>query len=60
MMLPDGATAGGLCDLHLLAVTGGRERTEDEFSRLFDRSGFRLAEVRRLPALPVILVGVPR
>lgn len=35
---------GGLCSLHLLAVTGGRERTFEEFAALFARAGLR-AEV---------------
>jgi hypothetical protein len=34
-----------LMDLNMLVVTGGRERTEEEFGRLLSRSGFRLARV---------------
>ena len=34
MALPEDRTAGGLCDLHLLAVTGGRERTASEYAAL--------------------------
>ncbi|MCC6214431.1 MAG: methyltransferase domain-containing protein [Polyangiaceae bacterium] len=37
---------GGLCDLHVLAVTGGRDRTLVEFETLVARAGLRL---RRTP-----------
>ena len=60
MMLPEGGSAGGLCDLHLLAVTGGRERTVSEYAALLDQAGFAFDGVRRLPALPSIVVGVAR
>ena len=32
-------------DLNMLVMTGGRERTEAEFRRLYEASGFRLARV---------------
>ncbi len=57
MLLPEAGTAGGLCDLHLLAVTGGKERTASQFSRLLEDNGFRFKEIRRLPALPSVIVG---
>ena len=60
MMLPEGGSAGGLCDLHLLAVTGGRERTVSEYVGLLDCAGFAFDGLRRLPALPCIVVGVAR
>ena len=34
-----------LMDLNMLVCTGGRERTQEEFGRLFERSGFRLSRV---------------
>lgn len=37
---------GGLCDLHLLAVSGGKERTLNEFIRLGSDVGLRLVNVR--------------
>jgi hypothetical protein len=58
MLLDEGSAAGALCDLHLLVVTGGRERTLQHLERLFHATGFRLEGVRALPALPSILVGV--
>ena len=60
MMLPEGGSAGGLCDLHLLAVTGGRERTVSEYAALLDRAGFAFHGVRSLPNLPSVVVGLAR
>jgi hypothetical protein len=57
MLLPDEGGDGGLCDLHLLVATGGRERTVEDFAGLFRNAGFALVEVRRLAALPSILVA---
>ncbi len=36
---------GKFIDLEMLALPGGRERTEAEFRALFDRAGFRLSRV---------------
>ncbi|MEX0789660.1 MAG: methyltransferase, partial [Actinomycetota bacterium] len=36
-------------DVNMLAVTGGRERSEAEFGTLMARSGFRLERVIPLP-----------
>ena len=58
MLVPEGGVAGGLCDLHLLMATGGRERTTREFESLLDAAGFGLDAVRALPALVSVLVGV--
>ena len=58
MVLPEDGVAGGLCDLHLLAVTGGRERTASEYAALLDRAGFVHGGQRRLPGLCSIVVGV--
>lgn len=55
-----GGVSGSLCDLHLMMVTGGRERTAAEYSALMTEAGFELTEVRRIPALPTVLVGVAR
>ena len=60
MMLPEGGSAGGLCDLHLLAVTGGRERTVYEYVALLDQAGFAFDGLRRLPTLPSVIVGRAR
>ena len=60
MVLAEGGAAGGLCDLHLLAVNGGRERTASEYATLLDRAGFAFEGVHRLPALPAVIVGLAR
>lgn len=60
MVLPETGFSGALCDLHLLVATGGRERTEAGYRRLLDEAGFSLREVRRLAALPSVLMAVPR
>ena len=58
MALPGNGSAGGLCDLHLFAASGGRERTVCEFISLLDRAGFAYGGMCRMPALPSVLVGV--
>lgn len=57
MVLPDDAPDGGLCDLHLLVATGGQERTRAAYERLLAASRFALREVRRIDALPSILIA---
>ncbi len=57
MLLAETEYAGALCDLHLLAVTGGRERTLPMYKNLLRRTGFTLTDVHRLPTLPAVLVG---
>ena len=57
MVLSDGDPSGALCDLHLLMVTGGRERTLAQYEDLLVRSGFKLKETKRLNALSSILIG---
>lgn len=44
MFLPTLGFGGGLCDLHLLAVTGGQERSEDHYSDLVHDAGFNVVE----------------
>ena len=58
MMIPEESVAGALCDLHLLVVTGGRERSSEHYERLLRAAGFELTAVRRLPALPSVIIGV--
>jgi hypothetical protein len=60
MVLPDDGAAGALCDLHLLVATGGRERTALEYEALLGGCGFELQEIRALPTLPSVIVGVAR
>jgi hypothetical protein len=57
MVLPETGALGGLCDLHLLAVTGGKERTASQYHRLLEENGFSFRAMTPLPALPSVIVG---
>ncbi len=59
MVLGTEDMGGGLLDLHMLLVTGGRERTEADFRALLARAGFQLREVRRLPIVSSLLIAEP-
>jgi len=48
-----------LFDLNMLVMTGGRERSEAQFQRLFTRGGFRLNRVIPLALDMYILEGKP-
>ena len=41
----DGQAFGKLTDVNMMAVVGGRERTEAEYRRLFAAHGLRLTRV---------------
>ena len=56
MLLGEEGHGGGLCDLHLLAVTGGRERTRGDFERLVRAAGMRVVRVEGTRALPSVMV----
>jgi hypothetical protein len=58
MLIPDGSMAGALCDLHLLMVTGGRERSAEEFGCLLTATGFHLEGVRTVASQPSLVVGI--
>ncbi len=45
MVLDDYDGSGGLLDLNMLVMTGGRERTMADFERLLSEAGFRLWSV---------------
>jgi len=55
---PEGLTALAL-DIEMLVGTGGRERTEAEFSKLFAAAGLRLEQIIRTPT-PVRLLEAVR
>ncbi|MGE3509822.1 MAG: methyltransferase [Vicinamibacterales bacterium] len=52
-----GPNAGALCDLHLLAVTGGRERSLEGYESLLAGAGLRVTHVIRTPGIPQMLVA---
>lgn len=50
---------GKFMDINMLAMTGGCERTADEFAALFAASGFRLLEVRPTPSILKLVIAEP-
>lgn len=56
LVLEEEQWGGSLCDLHLLVVTGGQERTREQFARLLEAAGLRLERVESAPTLPKMLV----
>jgi hypothetical protein len=46
-------------DIVMLTLTGGRERTQEEYARLFDAAGFRLERVVPTASPVSVLVGIP-
>lgn len=58
MMRKEGSCDGALCDLHLLTVTGGEERTEGAYINLLLNAGFTVTEgAARSSSLPSVLIG---
>lgn len=57
---PNAGPATKFSDLNMLVMPGGRERTEEEFARLYEASGFRLERVvRAMPDGMCVVEGVP-
>ncbi|HXW56542.1 MAG TPA: methyltransferase [Candidatus Cybelea sp.] len=50
---------GKVADLQMLVMSGGRERTSEEFADLFEASGFRLGRIHPTRAPQSIVEGVP-
>lgn len=50
---------GKWLDLHMLAIPGGRERTEAEYSALFRDAGFELTNIVPTPAGPSVVEAAP-
>lgn len=55
MLLGENGFGGALCDLHLLAVTGGKERRLSEYEDLFARAGLSLVSTISGPGLISVL-----
>jgi carbamate kinase len=45
-------------DLNMLAMTGGKERTEKEYAALFEKTGFKLTRVIPTPSPMQIVEAV--
>jgi len=62
-IVPDTAelTWGKWIDLHMMTVTGGRERTISEYTELFAKSGFELDKVVSMPVGGAsLIIGRPQ
>ena len=61
MVLPlsDDPTFGSLLDLNMLVMSGGQERTKNEYRSLLEYGGFRLAQVIPTLAPVSILEAIP-
>jgi hypothetical protein len=46
-------------DLNMLVMTGGKERTQDEFAKLFEAAGFKLLRVIPTEQPTSIIEGQP-
>lgn len=59
MVVPQGdkPSPSKLIDINMLVMTGGRERTREEFSSLFESAGFRLKRVIPTESLVSIIEG---
>jgi SAM-dependent methyltransferase len=57
LLRPDDGFDGALCDLHLLAVTGGRERRQSQWLNLLERAGFRVDAVIRGSSVPSLVAA---
>ena len=56
MLVNESSSSGALCDLHLLAVTSGQERTEAEFGLLAKQVGLQIKQVIELPSLVSLII----
>ena len=61
LVIPPGnePSFGKWLDLHMLAIPGGRERTESEYRTLFRDAGFELTNIVPTPAGPSVVEAVP-
>jgi hypothetical protein len=53
------AVRASMADLHMLAITGGQERTAGEYRRLFAAAGFSLTNVIGTTVAESLVEGVP-
>jgi hypothetical protein len=60
-LLPPGDTPhwGKVLDVAMLVVTGGRERTEAEYSGMLERAGFELSAVHPTASLMSVIEALP-
>jgi ubiquinone/menaquinone biosynthesis C-methylase UbiE len=56
---PNEESLGKDADMIMMAFPGGKERTEDEYRTLYERSGFRLSKVTPTKSAVCVVEGVP-
>jgi len=56
---PNTDSESKFADMNMLVMNGGRERTRDEFTDLFEQSGFRLVSVTPTSTSLCVIEGVP-
>jgi hypothetical protein len=61
MVLPTGNTPhpGKMLDIVMLAIAGGRERTEPEYRQLLEKAGFELTRVVPTTSAVSIVEALP-
>ena len=57
MTLDEASASGGLLDLNMLMMTGGAERTREQFRTLLAQSGFELVELVQTGSVSSVLRG---
>jgi hypothetical protein len=56
---PNEGPEGKFMDLNMLVITGGAERTREEFDRLFEAAGFKLVDATPTTMHATVLVAMP-
>lgn len=56
-LLPPNGYKGYLCDLHLLACLGGKDRTEYEYIQLLKNTGFSHVKTKSLPSVSSLIIA---
>ena len=61
-VVPDGSgpSPAKLFDIIMMLIPGGLERTEEQYRRLFEASGFELTSVTPTASLVSVVEGRPR
>ena len=59
MVLDEDSRSGGMLDLNMLVMTGGRERTRNQFEQILSSAGFQLANVIDTDRVSSIIVADP-
>ena len=59
LLTPPNGPDIGFSDMAMMIMTGGRERTREEFAELFSAAGFRLEQVVATKSPYTLMVGAP-